>query len=264
MAFNTLSYGQVEADEIISRVNIPGEFLHTPVEEIRTRDWERELRKKTALELHYVTLAEYHKVKRIPRGLRVSLRPTLFSDKPDFCLKFEGILNKCSMDIMILTIEYLQKEISEVEKQLEVTHQQLRDTLSTEKFDGMKHKIEKTIEDFRNQLQDRKRQKFLRDTEDYHRKTVYRWRENNFQRDRRQFRRGYSTASSSSDNDSNPRDTLPFLEQRRGRSNRGRRGGAPEPVDASSRIRTRSQTSLKKAKKPKRWRWSDLKYDRCN
>ncbi|XP_077112461.1 uncharacterized protein LOC143786268 [Ranitomeya variabilis] len=241
MAFSTLSYGQVEADEIISRVNIPGEFLHTPVEEIRTRDWERELKKKTALELHYVTLAEYHKVKRIPRGLRVSLRPTLFSEKPDFCSKFEGILNKCSMDIMILTIEYLQKEISEIEKQLEVTHQQLRDTLSTEKFDGMKQKIEKTIEDFRNQLQDRKRLKFLRDTEDYHRKTVYRWRDNNTQRDRRQFRRGYSTASSSSDNDSNPRDTFPFLEQRRGRSNRGRRGGAPEPVDVNSRIRTRSQ-----------------------
>ncbi|CAJ0952533.1 unnamed protein product [Ranitomeya imitator] len=170
MAFNTLSYGQVEADKIISRAKIPGEFLDTTVEEICTRDWERELRKKTALELHYVTLAEYNKVKRIPRGLRVSLRPTLFSEKPDFCLKFEGILNKCSMDIMILTIEYLQKEISEMEKQIEVTHQQLRDTLSTEKFDSLKQKIYKTIDEFRNQLQDRKRLKFLQDTEDYHRK----------------------------------------------------------------------------------------------
>ncbi|CAJ0935589.1 unnamed protein product [Ranitomeya imitator] len=55
----------------------------------------RELGKKTSLELHYVTLAEYHKVKHIPRGLRGSLRPTLFQDKRDYCLKFEGILNKC-------------------------------------------------------------------------------------------------------------------------------------------------------------------------
>ncbi|CAJ0950559.1 unnamed protein product [Ranitomeya imitator] len=61
MSFNTVSYGQAEADEIISQVKIPGEFLHTPVEEIRSRDWERELRKRTSLELHYVTLAEYHK-----------------------------------------------------------------------------------------------------------------------------------------------------------------------------------------------------------
>ncbi|CAJ0965286.1 unnamed protein product, partial [Ranitomeya imitator] len=97
MSFNTLSYGQAEAEEIISRVTIPGEFLHTPSEEIRSRDLERELRRKTALELHYV--------KRIPRGPRVSLRPTLFQDKPDFCQKFESILNKCCMDIIILTIE---------------------------------------------------------------------------------------------------------------------------------------------------------------
>ncbi|CAJ0944642.1 unnamed protein product [Ranitomeya imitator] len=135
MSFNTLSYGPAEAEEIISRVTIPGEFLHTPSEEIRSRDLERELRRKTALELHYVTLAEYHKVKRIPRGLRVSLRPTLFQDKPDFCQKFESILNKCSMDIIILTIEYLHKELSTIEEQITSIQQQLSSTLTTDKFD---------------------------------------------------------------------------------------------------------------------------------
>ncbi|CAJ0958839.1 unnamed protein product [Ranitomeya imitator] len=199
MSFNTLSYGQAEADEIISHVKIPGEFLHTPAEEIRSRDWERELRKKTSLELHYVTLAEYHKVKRIPRGLPVSLRPTLFQEKTDYCLKFEGILNKCSMDIILLTIEYLQKEISDLDKQIEVIQQQLCNTLATAKFDSLKQKIDKTIDDFRIILQERKRSKFLRDTEDYHRKTVYKWRDANVQRDRRPFRRDYFTTSSSSE-----------------------------------------------------------------
>ncbi|CAJ0968878.1 unnamed protein product [Ranitomeya imitator] len=217
MLFNMVSYGQAEADEIISQVKIPGEFLHTPVEEIRSRDWERELRKKTSLELHYVTLAEYHKVKRIPRGLWVSLRPTLFQEKQDFCTKFEGILNKCSMDIMLLTIEYLQKEISEMDKQIEVIQQQLSNTLTNDKFDSLKQKIDKTMEEFRNVLQERKRSKFLRDTEDYHRRSVYRWRDTNVQRDRRQYRRDFFTTSSSSDNDSSSRATSPFLEQRRGR-----------------------------------------------
>ncbi|CAJ0940507.1 unnamed protein product [Ranitomeya imitator] len=244
MSFNTVSYGQAEADEIISQVKIPGEFLHTPVEEIRSRDWERELRKRTSLELHYVTLAEYHKVKRIPRGLRVSLRPTLFHEKPDFCTKFEGILNKCSMDIMLLTIEYLQKEILEMDKQIEVIQQQLTNTLTNDKFDNLKQKIDRTIEEFRNVLQERKRSKFLRDTEDYHRRSVYRWRDINIQRDRRQYRREFFTTSSSSDNDSNSRTTSPFLEQRRGRSNRGRRGGAPEHADSGPRVRTRSQKGL--------------------
>ncbi|CAJ0916643.1 unnamed protein product [Ranitomeya imitator] len=237
-----LSYGQAEADEIISQVKIPGEFLHTPVEEIRSRDWERELRKKTSLELHYVTLAEYHKVKRIPRGLRVSLRPTLFNEKPDFCTKFKGILNKCSMDIMLLTIEYLQKEISEMDKQVEVIQQQLNNTLTNDKFESLKQKIDKTIDEFRSVLQDRKRSKFLRDTEDYHRRSVYRWRDTNVQTNRRQYRRDVSFTSSSSDNDSIPRAaTPPFLEQRRGRPYKNRRGGAPENVNDSARIRTRSQ-----------------------
>ncbi|CAJ0948250.1 unnamed protein product, partial [Ranitomeya imitator] len=254
MSFNTLSYGQAEANEIISNVKIPGEFLHTPAEEIRSRDWERELRKKTALELHYVTLAEYHKVKRIPRGLRVSLRPTLFQDKPDYCLKFEGILNKCSMDVILLTIEYLQKEksfiifffllypvISEMDKQIEVIQQQLSSTVASDKFDSLKQKIDKTIDDFKYMLQERKRSKFLHDTEDYHRKTVYKWRDTNIQRDQRQFRRDYFTTSSSSESESNPRTTSPFLEQRRGRSNKGRRAGAPDHVNGSARTRTRSQ-----------------------
>ncbi|CAJ0944905.1 unnamed protein product [Ranitomeya imitator] len=162
-------YIEAEAEEIISRVTIPGEFLHTPSEEIRSRDLERELRRKTALELHYVTLAEYHKVKRIPRGLRVSLRPTLFQDKPDFCQKFESILNKCSMDIIILTIEYLHKELSTIEEQISSIQQQLSSTLTTDKFDFILQKTNKTIEEFRSQLQERKRSKFLSDAEDYHR-----------------------------------------------------------------------------------------------
>ncbi|CAJ0946010.1 unnamed protein product [Ranitomeya imitator] len=172
MSFNTLSYGPAEAEEIISRVTIPGEFLHTPSEEIRSRDLERELRRKTALELHYVTLAEYHKVKRIPRGLRVSLRPTLFQDRPDFCQKFESILNKCSMDIIILTIEHLHKELSTVEAQVTSIQQQLSSTLTPDKFDLILQKTNKTIEEFRSQLQERKRSKFLRDAEDYHREQV--------------------------------------------------------------------------------------------
>ncbi|CAJ0944428.1 unnamed protein product [Ranitomeya imitator] len=233
-----------EVDEIMSHVKIPGEFLHTPAEEIRSRDWERELRKKTSLELHYVTLAEYHKVKRIPRGLRVSLRPTLFQDKSDYCVKFEGILNKCSMDIIILTIEYLQREITEVDKQIEGIQQQLSSTLASDKFDTLKQKIDKSIDEFKNVLQERKRSKFLRDTEDYHRNTVYRWRDINTQKDRRQFRRdnNFYTTSSSSDNESGSRTTLPFLEQRRGRSSRNRRGGAPDHANDISRVRTRSQS----------------------
>ncbi|CAJ0922543.1 unnamed protein product [Ranitomeya imitator] len=114
------------------------------VEEIRIQDYEREQRRKTALQLHYLTLAEYHKVQRIHRGLRTNLRPTLFQDNPEFCQKFKGILNKCSMDIILLTIEYLQKEISELETRIIATQLQLSNTLNPENFNNIKLKMDKT------------------------------------------------------------------------------------------------------------------------
>ncbi|CAJ0935591.1 unnamed protein product [Ranitomeya imitator] len=151
------------------------------------------------------------------------------------------------MDIILLTTEYLQKEISELDKQIEVIQQQLSSTLAIDKFDSLKQKkkIDKTIDDFKNVLQERKRSKFLRDTEDYHRKTVYKWRDANTQRDRRQYRRDYFTTSSSSDNDSNPRTTSPFLEQRRGRSNRGRRGRALDHTNGRTWSQDTDIVSLK-------------------
>ncbi|CAJ0926505.1 unnamed protein product [Ranitomeya imitator] len=100
--------------------------------------------------------SEFHKVKHIPRRLRVSLRPTLFQEKPDFCQKVEGILNKCSMDIILLTVEYLQKDISDMDKQIETIYHQLSSTLSLDKFESLKQKMGKVIVDFKNQLQDKK------------------------------------------------------------------------------------------------------------
>ncbi|CAJ0947769.1 unnamed protein product [Ranitomeya imitator] len=242
MSFNTVSYDAAQAEEIISCVNIPGEFLHTPSEEIRSRDLERELRRKVALELHYVTLAEYHKVKRIPRGLHVSFRPTLFQDKPDFCQKFEGILNKCSMDIIVLTIEYLQKDLASIEDQITSIKQQLTSTLSTEKLDQTLQKTNKIIEDFRIQLQERKRRNFFRDTEDYHRNQVYKWRNSSYYKERSGYRRTDTSASSGSESDYGPHTPHSFLEQRRGKPTKGRRGGAAEniPFD-NTRIRGDNQ-----------------------
>ncbi|CAJ0951816.1 unnamed protein product [Ranitomeya imitator] len=137
---------------------------------------------------------QYHAINIQGPGQEVDDESGSAGDKPnmtnqDYCLKFEGILNKRSMDIIIFTIEYLQKEITEMDKQIEGIQQQLTSTLTTDKFDTLKQKIDKTIDDFKNVLQERKRTKFLRDTEDYHRNTVYRWRDVNTQRDRRQYRR---------------------------------------------------------------------------
>ncbi|CAJ0959891.1 unnamed protein product [Ranitomeya imitator] len=228
-----------ESSEIISQVTTPGSFLHTPSEELRTRDFERDLRRFTALDLHLITLAEYHKVQRIPRGLRVPLRPTLFQENTDYCVKFESILNKCSMDLIVLTIDFLQKEISELKKKISTSEQQLIETSSSEDFKALKTKLDNTISEFRNNLQEKKRVKFLRDADDYRNNQVYLWRSTGSFRRPRTFQRSFSSISNSSDSDFGP-SRGSFLEGRRARKYRGRRGGEGGNMDRQ-RMTTRSQ-----------------------
>ncbi|CAJ0964342.1 unnamed protein product [Ranitomeya imitator] len=175
----------------------PGE--HTPSEELRTRDFEKDLKRYTALDLHSITLAEYHRIQRIPRGLRVPLRPTLFQDNSDYCGKFEAILNKCSMDLIVLTIDFLQKEITELNSKISSTEQQLKSTSSPEDFKLLKDKVDKAVSDLRETLQTRKLNKFLRDTEDYRSNQVYKWQSSTYSRPaprtflKRKMRRGQRT-----------------------------------------------------------------------
>ncbi|CAJ0965266.1 unnamed protein product, partial [Ranitomeya imitator] len=245
MSFPTLSYNQEESSTITSQVTASGSFLHTPSEELRTREFERDLKRHVSLDLHSITLAEYHKVQRIPRGLRVSLRPTLFHDNTDFCANFEAILNKCSMDLIVLTIDFLQKEITELSTRITTTEQQLSNTLSTEDFKTLKTKLDNTTSELRKNLQIKKRNTFLRNTEDYKNNQAYRWQSTGSFRIRLFARRTYSPISTSSDSDfGTTRST--FLEQRQVRPSRGKRGGRGDTgLDHHKMTRSQVLTPLK-------------------
>ncbi|OCT56013.1 hypothetical protein XELAEV_18003526mg [Xenopus laevis] len=169
------AYTEVEAASIATLARGSREFLHTAHPEARSRDLERITKRSVALELHGCTLAEYYRLKRIPRGLRVHLRPTLFSENVEFCKKFEGILNKCSLDIITLTIEYIQKELATVSEQVHALETQLLQSGNQEEFTALKAQIESSIQRFRLETEERKRGKFLRDAEDYVNGRVYRW-----------------------------------------------------------------------------------------
>ncbi|KAM4048698.1 uncharacterized protein ACNLHF_008074 [Anomaloglossus baeobatrachus] len=223
MSFTTFSYNTDEVNSILSKVTIPNTFLSVPSEEVRSRDYEKELRRHTALELHCATLAEYHRVQRIPRGLRVSLKPTLFADKPDYCTKFESIINKCSMDIIILTIEFLQKEIEDLGQNISSIEQQLQNTVPSTEWDRIHSKTKENIAEFRRTLQERKRSKFIRDQEDYSKNRVYRWQFTEDNPRRPAFYNRYSSSSGSDTEQYTSRQSR-FLVQRT--NQRGKRGAA--------------------------------------
>ncbi|KAG8571789.1 hypothetical protein GDO81_011784 [Engystomops pustulosus] len=125
MPTNTLSFNGEEAEPIISQAT-------AATSEFKRRDWEREAKRLRAYGLHATTLAEYFRVGRIPGARRGHLRPTFFAEDPDYTKKFEGLLNKRCMDIILVPEDYLQQSITKLKEQMKATEQQLQDSLWTE------------------------------------------------------------------------------------------------------------------------------------
>lgn len=110
----TLSYTDEQGANIILSFSLFQEMLQPPEPSVVSLSRELEDLKKRDLRLlwHSITLSEYWRVKRIPRGLRLQKTPSFGLDDPDLH-KWEQILNKCSLDLMLLII---QKTTSERDK----------------------------------------------------------------------------------------------------------------------------------------------------
>ncbi|OCT77041.1 hypothetical protein XELAEV_18032244mg [Xenopus laevis] len=139
------------------------------------QDLEKIKRKQIAYELHAQTLGEYVKCKRIPRGLRSHLRPSMFTNNAQFCQKWEAILNKCSLDLMVAIIEEIQKELPRVIHSSEEVETKLRNHASPAVVAEGKKKLTDHLQSFRTEVQTRKRNKFQRDAADYEDGVVYKW-----------------------------------------------------------------------------------------
>ncbi|XP_040261997.1 uncharacterized protein LOC120977901 [Bufo bufo] len=232
MTSDTLSYNEDEVTAILSQVTEPSDFLQTPASEFKTRDLERETRRLLNYELHSITLAEYLKTKRIPRGLRIRTRPTFFKDNPEFCIKFEQILNKCSFDIITLTLSFLHTAIMDTKELIQATENQLKEIVSPDEYTQLQQRISTILTDRRKTIEATKRQKFLRDTEDYRLNRVYRWPDSSYRQatDKRSSSMDSYRSASSDDSHAQRRPT------------RGpRRGNRTGPPPMPSNVTTRSQ-----------------------
>ncbi|XP_073537629.1 uncharacterized protein, partial [Phyllobates terribilis] len=244
LSTDTFAYDETTSNSILALVTNSNEFLKTPSEEVRSRDYERERRRLVSYDLHSITLAEYHKQGRISRGLRSHLRPTLFSDNQDYCDKFKKILNKCSLDIIVLTIDFLQRAIKESEKTVSAIESQLTANLSSTDWSNLKSRIDKVILEHERTLQERKRQKFQRDSEDYINNRVYRWNASSGTFTRRPYQGHRNQGSFSSGSDSSTtQNEQPFLWQ-------NRRGGRPRADRQGDRGRGERMTTRSQVRRP--------------
>ncbi|XP_041437971.1 uncharacterized protein LOC121399976 [Xenopus laevis] len=133
------------------------------------------MKKELSLTLHLSTLIEYVKVSRIPRGLRVHLEPILCKDDPVFKERWHQILDKCSLDLMTLTIQSLQKEIKEISQEVHKLTQDMKEAFTAIKTAEVIEATKIELEKLQSNLLQKKLRKFKRDTQDYQMGRVYTW-----------------------------------------------------------------------------------------
>lgn len=163
------------SNEDAERILIPCETLgiNMSSEEGKLR-LERLYQKETRLLMHGSTLSEYWRNKRIPRGLRIQKAPTIGKSNEDFTKRWGEILNKCSLDLMLLIIDHVSTDAQQVKTEIEILQEELQNKLGHE-FSSMESSIKDSLHKYKEKLHATKLKKYKRDTDDYLRKEVYEW-----------------------------------------------------------------------------------------
>lgn len=194
----TLAFSEEEINSILRQFADKNSFLEVDTNVDLKRRLEYLLKRQTNFRLHATTLAEYLKVKRIPRGLRILLKPTLCRDNEEFVSRWRMILNKCSLDLIALTIQELQKDLIEIEKEVDTTKVSLEKSSNREEWQNIIRELDLTITKHREEIERIKIRKFRRDTQDYKFNCVYTWYEGLDQGNKKRFFNRQLGASASS------------------------------------------------------------------
>ncbi|OCT78628.1 hypothetical protein XELAEV_18029716mg [Xenopus laevis] len=175
---STFSYSEAEVRQILAGITLDNE---TDLMVTSNQDGKRILlnlqKKELNSSTHITSLARYLRAKKIPRGLRVELKPNLCDDDPILQQRWEEICNKCSVDLMALTIERLKVKVQPVRAEIEKMKVELKMAETEEVARGIFSEHAEVLDRLHKAITERKSAKFERDTEDYLHNRVYTWRE---------------------------------------------------------------------------------------
>lgn len=144
---------------------------------VSSRTLERLQERETRLYLHAVTLSDYMRAKRIPRGLRINKGPIISRDKDTFCDRWSEILNKCSFDLMALTIQEASTNLAMVREEITTVKQQLEsEHTDPDKYKQLLEECEYHKNELVKEITASKKKKFERDAADYDSGRIYQWR----------------------------------------------------------------------------------------
>lgn len=163
------------SDEDAQRILFPAMDMETreSCEDLKIK-LERLSLKETRLTMHGSTLSEYWRNKKIPRGLRIQKAPTIGKSDEDFVRRWGEILNKCSLDLILLIVEHVAKEANLIKAEIEGQENQLKEKYSA-LYPTIKSSLKETVGRYADKLLSVKLKKYKRDTEDYQKKEIYSW-----------------------------------------------------------------------------------------
>lgn len=141
------------------------------------------------IKLHWsiVNLSDYWREGRIPRGLRIKKFPSFGIEDTDFRSKWEAILNKCSLDLILLIIEHSKKEKEAIQEKLNEIKVQISGMSNDDTKLPFENKLKQDLEKLTDWVRQQKIKKFKRDENDYKEDRVYKWTRSNH-RDRQRQR----------------------------------------------------------------------------
>lgn len=174
-----------------------------------TRKLGKLLDTENRLYLHAVSLSDHIRAKMIPRGLRITKKPFLGLENKEFCDRWCEILNKCSLDLMALTISELSTDLNSVRDQVADAKKEISEKIQDkERFEKLMEDCDKHKKTLEEELKSFKRQKFEQVRADYEGGTVYRWRlpktgENQARQRGRRTKQWHSFSSRDSDSSTN-------------------------------------------------------------
>lgn len=170
----TFTFNPEDSEDILfPRAEIS--VLHSETIQNSMNHYKHLLEKEIRYTLHGSTLSEYWRAGRIPRGLRIQKAPTIGGGDPEFCKKWCEIMNKASLDLTLLVIEFTQKELTKVRVDLEETKASIVASHSEVTFNRQVELLNTSLVEFKQDLLQKKIRKFRRDTLDYKDNRVYPW-----------------------------------------------------------------------------------------
>ncbi|CAJ0951069.1 unnamed protein product, partial [Ranitomeya imitator] len=175
MELGIFQYTSEEEERILGGIEGEAFFLKTPSTTELKRKYESDVKRLVNLQLHMMTLGQYYKENKIPRGLRSGIRPNLFQGNATYCARFVMISNKYAMDTILLNIDFLQIETKKLQANIGESECKIQTLLTAEEWSAFKEKVDKESVKLRNDLEEIKRRKWNRDLEDYETGHIYTW-----------------------------------------------------------------------------------------